>query len=141
MKRKLAWVCLLVSPLVIGGAAFCFWHGDSVTKPNCDKITEGMPLREVLGILGKNNLWPVRGEWGSIEFMYVLGSRGCILVTFRHPRMEPMQQMETPSDNPLVVIDDDYINRWGDTLFVRRASFTELEPETILEKIKKFLNF
>jgi hypothetical protein len=53
MKRKLAWVCLLVSPLVIGGAAFCFIERDPISRGNCDRIKEGMTLKEVEAILGR----------------------------------------------------------------------------------------
>jgi|SRR5579864_196945 len=53
MKKKLAWVCLLVSPLVLGGAAFCLADRDPITQANCDKIKPGMTLKEVETILGR----------------------------------------------------------------------------------------
>ena len=56
MKRKLAWVCLLVSPLVLSGAYFVLPR-DPITQANCDKINQGMTLKEVEAILGKKSCW------------------------------------------------------------------------------------
>ena len=75
MKRKLAWVCLLVSPLVIGGAAICFLGGDSITEDNCAKIKKGMTQSDVERIL---NAKPEENGWCKIWF----GDDSLIFVCF-----------------------------------------------------------
>jgi hypothetical protein len=67
MKKKLAWVCLMVSPLVLGGAALFLPSRDPITQANCDKIKEDMTLKEVVAILGKENLDGQGNKWGPTE--------------------------------------------------------------------------
>ena|SRR5579864_6339149 len=75
MKNKLAWVCLLVSPLVLGGAAFCLADRDPITQANCDRIKPGMTLKDVETILG-------REKDGLLDngSPYWTGSRGEIII-------------------------------------------------------------
>ena len=53
MKRKLAWVCLLVAPLVIGSAVLVLLPRDRITQANCERIKKGMTENEVETILGR----------------------------------------------------------------------------------------
>jgi hypothetical protein len=77
MKKKLAWLCLLVSPLVLGGAAFCLSDRDPITKANCDRIKEGMTEKEVVAILGRK--WDVEASLGGDRHAFQWdGSRGTI---------------------------------------------------------------
>src|SRR5690348_37792 len=63
VKRKLAWVCLLVSPLVLGGAVFYFLPRDPITQANCDKIKPGMTEKEVDAILGRRKTEILATGW------------------------------------------------------------------------------
>jgi len=77
MKRKLVWVCLLVSPLVIGGTVLFLLPRDPITQANCDRIKQGMSEAEVVAILGreKDEL-----QWGW--FLTWKGPTGSICVHF-----------------------------------------------------------
>jgi len=112
MKRKLAWVCLLVFPLVLGGAAFWLSDRDPITQANCDRIKEGMSVAEVVAILGreKDEAW----GFGQMHFWWK-GARGTIQVDVA---LIP----ETP-----------YV--------VQSASFTPSPPQTMLEKIRDWLGW
>jgi hypothetical protein len=112
MKRKLAWVCLLVSPLVIGGGVLFFLPRDPISQANCDRIKEGMSEAEVVAILGreKDEVW----GWAQLHHSWI-GARGTIMVDFF---------AATPS-----------------TIFVRRASFRPSPPQTTLEKIRGWLGW
>src|ERR1700730_10786758 len=79
-KKKLAWVCLLVSPLVLGGAAFCFSDRDPISQGKCDRIKNGMTEKEVEVILGKKKDGQVFSGFG--DTYYWEGSRGIITVSF-----------------------------------------------------------
>jgi hypothetical protein len=140
MKRKLAWVCLLVSPLVIGGAAFSLLPRDPITQGNCEKIKEGMTLSEVVGILGKENLVSIdRNQFGPTQFSWE-GSRGSINIAFQTPVLcahGPRQVEEILAR--MVEVDDHYFHRWGKTL-VFRAVFSPSEAQTIFGKIRNWLN-
>jgi hypothetical protein len=109
MKRKLAWACLLVSPLVIGGAVFFLPDPDPITQANCAKIRKGMTKKDVVGILGRQNDWEL--HWGTTHVFIWNGATGRIGV-----------QMEF-TDNPI---------------FVATAEFTPSRPH-ILERIKDWL--
>ena len=52
-KKRLVWVCLIVSPLLLGGALFCLCERDPITQANCDRIKKGMTEKEVQALLGK----------------------------------------------------------------------------------------
>jgi hypothetical protein len=86
MKRKLAWVCLLVSPLVLGGAVLVLLPRDPITQANCDKIKKGMTIEEVEAILGreKDDVSPRNCWWGETAFIWN-GSRGSIWVEVADP--------------------------------------------------------
>jgi hypothetical protein len=83
MKRKLAWVCLLVSPLVLGGAALSFSDRDPISKANCVKINKGMTIKEVEAILGRAKD-DEEYLWGA-PLLTWKGSRGNICVAFTAP--------------------------------------------------------
>jgi hypothetical protein len=79
MKRKLAWVCLLVAPLVIGSAVLVLLPRDRITQANCDRIKKGMTEKEVEDILGskKDGFVDVGHNLG----LYWNGLRGKIIVS------------------------------------------------------------
>ena len=79
MKRKLAWVCLLVSPLLIGGVALFLLDRDPITQANCDRIKKGMTEKEVEDILGSKNDGFI--DVGFMDAPYWKGARGKIIVT------------------------------------------------------------
>jgi hypothetical protein len=90
MKRKLAWVCLLVSPLVVAGAPYCLLPRDPISRANCDKIKKGMPISEVVAILGRDKddvcfAFHMKG-WGMPAFIWK-GKEGAIRVDINsmHP--------------------------------------------------------
>jgi hypothetical protein len=109
MKRKLAWVCLLVSPLVVGGTVLFLLPRDPITQANCDRIKRGMSEAEVVAILGreKDDAW----GWGQ-HHLFWKGARGTILVDVVIP---------------------------GPLCLVQSASFTPTPPQTMLEKIRDWL--
>lgn len=115
MKRKLAWVCLLVSLLLLGGAAFCFGDRDPISQANCDRIKRGMTEKEVEDILGRGKDWVDEFEGPTkVATCFVWkGSRGTILVGIADPLA-----------NPPLVID---------------AIFWESSPQTIVEKMRNWL--
>jgi len=111
MKRKLAWVCLLVFPLVLGGAAFWLSDRDPITQANCDRIKEGMSVAEVVAILGRESdeAW----GWGQLHHWWK-GARGTIQV--------------------------DVVGNMRELRYVvQSASFTPSPPQTMLEKIRSWL--
>ena len=110
MKRKLAWVCLLGSPLVLLGAVLFFLARDSITKANCDSIKKGMALSEVEVLLGRRMDGKLASQLGP-ALCYWEGSRGTIMV----------------------VMD------FRDPTFVETARFSASEPRTILAKIRNWL--
>src|SRR5262245_32408628 len=77
MKRKLAWVCLLVFRLVMGGPVLFFRPRDPITQANCNRIKQGMSEAEVVAILGrhKDEAW----GWGQ-HHLFWKGARGTIQV-------------------------------------------------------------
>jgi hypothetical protein len=113
MKRKLAWVCLLVSPLVIGGTVLFLLPRDPITRANCDRIKQGMSVAEVVAILGreKDEAW----GYGQMHFWWK-GARGTIQV-----------------DVALNIPEAPYV--------VQSASFTPSPPQTMLEKIRDWLGW
>src|SRR5262249_33352868 len=80
MKRKLAWVCLLVCPLVIGGAVLVLLPRDPITQANCDKIENGMTLTEVETLLGRKKDYEFATDTGPRHFIW-FGPRGIIFVS------------------------------------------------------------
>ena len=112
MKRKLVWVCLLVSPLVIGGTVLFLLPRDPITQANCDRIKQGISEAEVVAILGREK----DEEWGWVQLHHWIGPSGIIMVDF--------VGANTPSD-----------------LIVQRAWFTPSRPETMLEKIRNWLGW
>jgi hypothetical protein len=113
MKRKLAWVCLLVSPLVIGGAALWFLGQDSITEENCAKIKKGMTEKEVAAILGreKDDKFSYAKFGREYPTLLWIGARGKIAVEMQ----------------------------WWDDAFVNGAYFLPSPPQTFIEKIKRRL--
>ena len=112
MKKKLAWICLMLSPLVLGSAALCFFNRDTITQANCDKIKKGMTKKEVEAILGREH----DGKYGKLRIyqaFYWIGSSGKIVV-----------EME-----------------FLDPLFVNDAFFMPFPPQSILEKARNWLGF
>ena len=94
MKRKLGWVCLLVSPLVLGGAAFFLPDPDPITQANCARIKAGMTLNEVCDILGKAPPDCIEGGSFGGSALWT-GARGRISVSYTGPFwIDP--QNETP---------------------------------------------
>ncbi|SRR5260370_20599094 len=114
MKKKLARVCLLVSPLVLGGAAFCLSDRDPITQANYDRIKPGMTYENVQAILG--NGWILGVSFRGGTMLLWRGTRGTISVSF--------------SGHPL----------WGDSGIANNAVFTP-NSQTILERIKNWLGF
>jgi hypothetical protein len=110
MKRKLAWVCLLVLPLVLGSAALCFSDRDPITKANCDRIKNGMALSEVEALLGRGMDSKLASQLGPALCCWQ-GSRGTIMV----------------------VMD------FADPSLVETARFSASEPRTIFDKIRNWL--
>lgn len=109
MKKKLAWLCLLVSPLVLGGAVFCLADRDPISQGNCDRIMKGMTEKEVNAILG--------GQKGSaaaaFRGFFLLGSRGII--------------------NTFMEFDD------AQNLIVDRAEYIPYPPKSIFERIRDWI--
>jgi hypothetical protein len=138
MKRKLAWVCLLVSPLVVGGAVFyIFWERDAITKSNFDKIKDGMTLRQVVSILGKENLCRDHNCSKGDEPDFVWSGSRAFIAVYCRAREEPA----VPDKHiPRWPIDDDYLTFWGDVMLVRGASFHLRDPNSLHERIRKWLN-
>jgi hypothetical protein len=112
-RKRLAWVCLIVTPLVLGGAAFCLSDRDPITQANCAKIKPGMTEKEVETLLGRKEDQVCYCCWGPSFHMWK-GSRGTISVC--------MQEMADPD-------------------VVESASFSPSEPRPILEKIRKWLGW
>lgn len=115
MKRKLAWVCLLVSPLVIGGAVLVLLPRDRITQANCERIKKGMTEKEVETILGREKDWVDEFEAPTkvVTCFVWQGSRGTILVGIADPLANP----------PLVV----------------DAIFWKSSPQTVVEKMRDLL--
>jgi hypothetical protein len=117
MKRKLAWVCLLVSLLVIGGTVLFLLPRDPITQANCDRIKIGMTEKEVESILGRKNdqvaaTWPPGKEFeNERRILLWTGARGTIYV-------ELANFDKTVAASP-----------W----------FKESEPESFFEKIRNWL--
>jgi|SRR5579864_8506495 len=109
MKKKLAWVCLLVSPLVLGGAWFCFSNRDPITQANCDRIKKGMTEKELDAILGTEKISDFDRD-GPADFIWQ-GSRGRIIVLMGK----------------------------SDPALVNLAHFIPSPPQNILEKIRNWL--
>src|SRR5713226_6795075 len=111
-KKRLAWVSLLVSPLVLGGAALCLSDRDPITQANCDRIKKGMTEKEVETILGreKDEVDEFEGPTKVVTCFVWQGSRGTILVGIADPLANP----------PLVV----------------DAIFWKSSPQTIVEKMR-----
>jgi hypothetical protein len=109
-KKRLAWVCLIVSPLVLGGAAFCLSDRDPITKANCDKIKRGMTEKEVDAILGTEKVSEFDRDGRPADFIWQ-GSRGRIIVLMGK----------------------------SDPALVNLAHFIPAAPETIFEKIRNWL--
>ena len=114
-RKRLAWVCLLVSPLVIGGVVLVLLPRDSITQANCDKIKKGMTEKEVEAILGREKDWVDEFAAPSKVVTYFVwqGSRGTILVG-----------IADPIANPPLVVD---------------AIFWKSSPQTVLEKLTNWL--
>jgi hypothetical protein len=120
MKRKLAWVCLMVLPLVLGGAAFCLCDRDPITQANCDKIKPGMTIEEVETILGgeKDDVFAGDCWWGKPTFIWN-GSRGSIWV-----------EVADPLANPPIFVNNAQFLKW--TVY-------RLPPQTFFDKIWNWL--
>jgi hypothetical protein len=114
-RKRLAWVCLLVSPLVIGGVVLVLLPRDSITQANCDKIKKGMTEKEVEAILGREKDWVDEFAAPSKVVTYFVwqGSRGTILVG-----------IADPIANPPLVVD---------------AIFWKSSPQTVVEKMRDLL--
>jgi hypothetical protein len=128
MKRKLAWVCLLVSPLVIGGVVLVLLPRDPITQAHCDKIKPGMTVKEVQAILGRkyDDSWTLSNSNSSV-FYFIFewrGSRGAICV----------EAQKIHQGNPFPQEQD------FEKASVHKTDFVPREPETIIEKIKSWLN-
>ena len=80
MKRKLAWVCLLVSPLVIG-AIWLLYPRDPITPANCNRIKSGMTDKDVEAILGTHSD-RAAPKTPNTNMLAWKGSRGTIYVEF-----------------------------------------------------------
>ncbi len=117
MKKKLAWVCLMVSPLVFGGAAFCLSNRDLITRANCDRIKPSMTVKEVEDILGKEPPCLISGgSFGGISLWR--GARGTICVSYTGPFI----WMDPQEDS---------------CILVENAVFTP-DSRTILDKIRNW---
>lgn len=114
MKKKLAWICLLASPLVFGAVVFFLLPRDAITQGNCGRIKRGMSEKEVEAILGrkKDGELVLDGSFTADQtFDCWEGSRGTIIV----------------------VMDI------GDLTLVYNARFLPSEPRTFLEKFRNWL--
>src|SRR5262249_54471947 len=111
MKRKLAWVLLLVSLLALGGAAICFLGQDSITEDNCAKIKKAITEKEVTAILGreKDDKFSYAKPGREYPTLLWIGARGKIAVEMQ----------------------------WWDDAFVNGAYFLPSPPQTFIEKIKR----
>jgi hypothetical protein len=81
MKRKRAWVCLLVSLLVLGGLLFLLFPRDPITQANCDRIKSGMTDKDVEELLGTHSD-PAAPKTPNTSMLTWKGSRGMIYVEF-----------------------------------------------------------
>jgi hypothetical protein len=91
MKRKLAWVCLLVSPLIVGGLVF-FLDGDPITRADSDRISkifrkEGMTVKEIEALLGRKADGKIR-PCPEVGY-YWEGSSGLIIAWIRNAPTGP----------------------------------------------------
>src|SRR5262249_7236940 len=108
---KLAWVCLLVSPLVLGGAIFFLPDPDPITRANFERIRkifrkEGMTVNDIESVLGRK---AVRGGRrggagtgpapGPEDYYYWEGSSGVIIAWLRNERiwMVEFEDRERPT--------------------------------------------
>jgi hypothetical protein len=114
MKRKLAWVCLMVSPLVIGGTVLFLFPRDPINQANCHKIKPGtgMTEKDVISILGRAKDYAL-AHGGPEHDLYWKGKRGTICV----------QIANLGNPNEVVI----------------GAHFMPSQPQSILEKIKDWL--
>jgi hypothetical protein len=119
-RKRLAWICLLVSPLVLGGAAFCLSDRDPITQANCDRIKKGMSLKEVEDLLEKQPPSLIDGG-ASSGIVVWRGARGRICVSYSGPFMF----LDSPDDSPNLVI---------------HAVFTP-DSRTILDKLRNWLGW
>jgi hypothetical protein len=120
MKRKLAWVCLLVSPLVLGGIVFCILDRDPITRANFDRIRkifrkEGMSIQGIEALLGKKVDGKSRLPGPEVCY-YWEGSSGYIIAWLRN---------EPTAINPAVFL----------------VEFEAREPRTILDKVRNWLGW
>src|SRR5262245_24092596 len=115
MKRKLAWVCLLVVPLMVGGTGFLLLNGDAITKTNCDKIRKGMTLKQVVAILGKEKLCRDHSSSRQDPPDFVWSGSRAFIAVYCRAREEPA----VPDKHiPRWPIDDNYLTFWGDVMLV-----------------------
>jgi hypothetical protein len=119
MKTKLAWVCLMVSPLVLGGAVLFLLPRDPITQVNFDKIKKGMTIKEIEAILGRKPDGKISTQNGIYAGYYWEGSRGRTIAAW----LDRDQPIET-TINPTVQFAD--FQPGG-------------EPENILEKVRNWL--
>jgi hypothetical protein len=139
-QKRLAWVCLIVSPFVLGGAAFCLSVRDPITQANCDKIKKGMTLKEVVVILGSDCRPSSWGPWGLRSYVW-RGSRGIISVSFqvfKYPS-HPFQELQESFRLGPIVQGIHYLSFFGP--LVESAQFLPSESETILEKMRNWLGW
>jgi len=137
MRRKLAWVCLLVSPVVLGGTALCISDRDPITRTNFQKIRKGMTLKEVVSILGKENLCrDYVLELGNEQEFVWQGSNAIITVSCWKNEELARQKQEKSPRRP---IDDHYLSFWGDITVVNGFWLDPLTPRNFVEKIKNWL--
>jgi hypothetical protein len=121
MKRKLAWVCLLILPLVLGGAAFCLSDADLITQASCDKIKKGMTVKEIEAILGRKE--DRNFDFQCLQIYLWEGSRGYIRVTMQDRLdLKLLTGTDLAADEPLLVA---------------HAHYYPTNRETIIDKIKK----
>jgi hypothetical protein len=125
MKRKLAWVCLLLSLLLLGGAVFCILPRDRITQATCEKIKQGMRENELEAIFGRKSdqdLPPVRG-WNNGPYF----SPSPVI---RAPRILKWNG----SRGTITVFMDLH-----DLARIDTATFEPREPQNIIEKIRDWL--
>ena len=128
MKKKLAWVCLIVSPVLLGGAAFSPTDRDPISLANCHKIKKGMTEKEVEFLLGreKDDFWGGDCWWGKPECRWE-GARGKIIVEVDIVDIAASWALVFGA----VVADPPFI--------VESARFLPSPPRSVVEKFKRFL--
>ena|SRR5215475_5080928 len=97
MKRKLAWICLLISPLVVGGAIVCFAERDPICRANWARIKKGMSQAEVEALLESKG-YSLANGFGPVVVFWQGANGACItaFMDFGDPALVETVQFSQP---------------------------------------------